>query len=777
MATLNAAWSSLRDPISFSANDTLLPSTLAQQGIEFAGDDSHIACVRSSIASGHPVSVVALGGSISAGSSYSVRYGGSGAWLYHSKLARALANVTRGNVTHHNGALPATGPAFFEHCVDGQLGTFPGRAARLILVEFGVNTDGQPAAFERLLRKLLALRPSAAILVVNTHVWTLKGQYRTCWQGAKRSKWSMREPEQLAEQTWEDRFNFGDEDVIARLCKHYNVPLVSMRAALLDAVKRDDNPLTRLAHFMVDCKHPSGQGHTYLAQLALTRLLGAPSGADRPAAAIGKASASSLGCRLTDGDSPQRDLPAPMFADGFPRGVSRCLHGDLMRTLPDLASRGFAFTDEGRNKFGWVGTRPGDNIGFCLLGDARGTPGLGPLSPGATATGRRRLWEDGSTRAALPSWHGRRLAHPARCIDKGRRGHTREQAAAFCREQQGNCGEVGVIKRPGEPPVDLLKACPASCGMCPASLPSEPPAATATSSTAGPALREVGLWIGYLSSYEHMGRARLTCNGGCECAPSDIDAFVPPSPDRPRVSVTAVRRVALLLPNTSAASGMVRNGQGLSHDACCRLQLRIKNATSSGSHKFKLMAILLAEASGNEKWQPPGVKVGASRVLHMMNGATHAEEAEQRRPYSPEGRVPPKIRRAARGGKGGGQRKGGGDAAAVAAEQRLLARNHVRMKNFLRKRGQPTCNAAASNPCLLVLRLALFDRRLAFESRLATGGSDSVLLQRVLSIAEARLARLGEKPGTDGGVAISTKERSARQAQIALAAAGRQASG
>ena len=87
-------------------------------------------------------------------------------------------------------------------------------------------------------------------------------------------------------------------------------------------------------------------------------------------------------------------------------------------------------------------------------------------------------------------------------------------------------------------------------------------------------------------------------------------------------------------------------------------------------------------------------------VRQLACDVNEAEEAEQRRPYGPEGRVPPKIRRAARGGKGGGQRKGGGDAAAVAAEQRLLARNHVRMKNFLRKRGQPTCNAAGLEPLL-----------------------------------------------------------------------------
>ena len=158
---LASAFASLRSPSSFSANDTLLPLHLAQQGTEHSGVDDRLACVRASVLAGSPVAVIGLGGSISAGSRYSVRYGGGGAWLYHSKVAQALRSSAvpvdkraRGVVAHHNGALPATGPAFFEHCVGGQLRFNQPHAAapRLVLVEFGVNTDGQPAAFERLLR-------------------------------------------------------------------------------------------------------------------------------------------------------------------------------------------------------------------------------------------------------------------------------------------------------------------------------------------------------------------------------------------------------------------------------------------------------------------------------------------------------------------------------------------------------------------------------------------------------------------------------------------------
>ena len=173
---LSALWSELRAAASFSANDTLLPAAVARNGVENAGDDGPLACLRARIFSGQQITVAALGGSISAGSSYSVRHGGSGAYLYHAKVAQALrarfpAADGAAPHDHHNGALPATGPAFFEHCVAGQLPLAAAAAAasaapsQLVLLEFGVNTDGEPDAFERLLRKLLALRPPVAVLV------------------------------------------------------------------------------------------------------------------------------------------------------------------------------------------------------------------------------------------------------------------------------------------------------------------------------------------------------------------------------------------------------------------------------------------------------------------------------------------------------------------------------------------------------------------------------------------------------------------------------------
>jgi hypothetical protein len=662
LATWPTVASSLRHRASFSHNDTLLPPGVAARGVEHAGDDSLLGCVRRRLRSRLPVTVAALGGSISAGSSYSVRYGGSAAWLYHAKVVQALrtafplAHGMKPHV-HHNGALPATGPAFFEHCVEGQL---PSSAPtpQVVLLEFGVNTDGEPAAFERLLRKLLGLEPPLALVVVNTHVWTLKGKHRVCWKGARRSTVSMDEPEQRASQTWEDRFNFGDEDAIARLCTHYNVPLVSMRSALLEEVKKGADPTLALRHFMVDCKHPSGQGHTYLAQLVLWRLLhgiGATTARSPSLASSSSATSSAGGASAGDGDSTTdaedltceaastraaaRMLPTPVYSDGWPRGASRCVNGEALQTLSSVAARGFYFTDEMRNKFGWVGSTPGDELSFCLVDD---TAGLLRVSGTGVAAARQQQPQQQPPPQQQPELlqqqqpelqrrmrlAARLSSTPHECVD-------REGTWAFpqpfprrptqklsCLEMSSWCGDS---KFPS-----LLEKCPLSCGMC---SPSAGPGTTSAS---------LALWLGYLRSYEHMGRATVTCAGSCTCVPSEIDAHLSPSKDVPRVSVTAVRRIAIKLvssPNGTGSAAPIVAPAGYSPSdgsrlGCCQLRIRIEQATSSGEHKFKLLALLLAQPRASDHWQPPGTKVWAGATLDMMHmpNASSFDEVDGARP-------------------------------------------------------------------------------------------------------------------------------------------------
>jgi len=93
-------------------SDTLLNGTLVASGVEIAGDDAPLACVRAALRSRSRVTVGSIGGSITAGSSYGTGHG-SASFLYHTKLIQALDKLypTAGGHVHHNGGVPGTGMA------------------------------------------------------------------------------------------------------------------------------------------------------------------------------------------------------------------------------------------------------------------------------------------------------------------------------------------------------------------------------------------------------------------------------------------------------------------------------------------------------------------------------------------------------------------------------------------------------------------------------------------------------------------------------------------
>ena len=195
------------------------------------------------------MTVAALGGSASSGSSFRVLHGAG--WLYHTKVFDALSAVFetshRTMHTHRNGAMPATGPLWVEHCVDDLLGSATG--PDLLLLEFGLNLDGQPAAFERLLRKLLASRPTTAIVVVNIRQWVASDV-----PGPSCDVWRQQHCAADLPVVWRQT-NDADAAAIAALCVHYRVPLVSMGAGVRQAVRAAEMSLR--AHISRDGRHPS----------------------------------------------------------------------------------------------------------------------------------------------------------------------------------------------------------------------------------------------------------------------------------------------------------------------------------------------------------------------------------------------------------------------------------------------------------------------------------------------------------------------------------------
>ena len=167
----------------------LLNESLAARGTELQGDDSRLSCVRASLAAGLRLTTAAIGGSITAGSSYGTGSAGA-SFLYHSKVSQAINAMypVQGVHPHHNSGVPGTGPTYMEHCVHDHLPKAPG----LILLEYAVNVDRRPASFERLLRRLLISQPQAALIVLNHHRWRVvrphDGRTDKCWN----PKWPVR---------------------------------------------------------------------------------------------------------------------------------------------------------------------------------------------------------------------------------------------------------------------------------------------------------------------------------------------------------------------------------------------------------------------------------------------------------------------------------------------------------------------------------------------------------------------------------------------------------
>ena len=301
-------------------SSTLLNRTLVERGVEHWGNDARLCEVRKRLAAGERITVAAVGGSITAGSSYAAGGGSFGAreFLYHRKVLSALGKLypQPGGHNGHNGGVPGTGPTYMEHCVHDHLPS----PVDVVLLEYAVNTDGRAAAFERLLRTLL-LHPRAALVVVNAHRWRAirahDGRTDKCWNprwpvamATNRTQWAAQSFHQPA--AMRDLHN-RDEDAIGKLAAHYAVPLVSMRGALVDAVRAGE---LAIPSFMRDCKHPSGEGHTFLAQIALHRILTAPSGAGGGGGAPPDAAC---------GAAPP--LPPPLHADGRQLPQSVCARG------------------------------------------------------------------------------------------------------------------------------------------------------------------------------------------------------------------------------------------------------------------------------------------------------------------------------------------------------------------------------------------------------------------------------------------------------------------
>ena len=130
------------------------------------------------------------------------------------------------------------------------------------------------------------------------------------------------------------------------------------------------------------------------------------------------------------------------------------------------------------------------------------------------------------------------------------------------------------------------------------------------------AAREQLVGLGYLKSYEGMGRVRVECARGCSCRPVTLDghheARISPydlhymtvqTHSTTNTTATAAASVGVATAVVVAAAGAGAVGASASAVALtappshCALRLTVLNQTSSEAHKFKLTALFLNRES------------------------------------------------------------------------------------------------------------------------------------------------------------------------------------
>ena len=140
----------LFSPIVEWQHDQRIGLTAAQvsSSVAHAGDGTRMQSFVRKLTTGQPVSVAIVGGSISAGATYTTLRGDKAAWLWHRLFFEWLnASFPHRSNMHFNGALPASTPGYVESCVSLHVP----RAVDLIFGEYACNFDNSRAYGQHLI--------------------------------------------------------------------------------------------------------------------------------------------------------------------------------------------------------------------------------------------------------------------------------------------------------------------------------------------------------------------------------------------------------------------------------------------------------------------------------------------------------------------------------------------------------------------------------------------------------------------------------------------------
>ena len=191
---------------------------------------------------------------------------------------------------------------------------------------------------------------------------------------------------------------------------------------------------------------------------------------------------------------------------------SMCARGELLNQFV-VTAKGFEYTSEHMGKPGMVGLAPGDNLSLSLFAKYVPFDGVSRIRRGAA-------YQKG-----------------LRCQDS-----PAFSDPTYCERKRQFCQSPFVFRR-----------CRLTCGLC-----SPQP----TQAVSRRLMISSVLWIAYLSSYQHMGRALAVCSGGCACGPIEIDAHAPQHGQSATSAVPLARLLRLFTAHTVALGSSALPGRG-----------------------------------------------------------------------------------------------------------------------------------------------------------------------------------------------------------------------
>ncbi|CAL5221891.1 g4156 [Coccomyxa viridis] len=309
------------------------------QGLSNIGDSRRMERFLQKLLNGDAVTMVALGGSITAGQGVTMARDN-----YVERLYRWV-QATFPNDQHRllNKGLPGTTSAYVSPCA---LQIVP-PDADFVLLEFTFNDaeraspvqaadDPTRRGFERLIRKMLNLQKRPAVAYF--HVWT---------------------PRRLGTHFYE-----SPENVIEMVPEYYGLPSISMRNALYHMVANLTVPAEWL--WRSDINHANCVGHRYMADLIIGYLQNV---------ALHVIDHMRV-TELLHEEAVHEALHMPMFDDNWENHASRCQMDFEFKSLVS-EDKGWQWVNEGKSpdrpKWGLVSETEGDSLAVQVPMDGFGT--------------------------------------------------------------------------------------------------------------------------------------------------------------------------------------------------------------------------------------------------------------------------------------------------------------------------------------------------------------------------------------------------------------------